>query len=325
MKRRHLLLVLPVVLVGAFLAGPRSSVDIQPPTIELGNDLDQYLEQREARFSDITPGVEKSIIWAYPDHRQTPLAIIYLHGYSATRQETAPLSDDLARQFGANLYYTRLRGHGRQGAAMAEARAEDWLEDAAEALAIGQRLGQQVIVIGTSTGGTLGAWLASQMDTPDVLAYVLISPNFGPKDHASNVLNWPWAATFGPWLMGDEYQWTPRNAEQARYWSHQYPSRALLPMMALVKAVNELPLEQIKKPVLMIYAPDDQVVDPAASSAAFARMASVDKQKIALENSQDGSHHILAGRIIAPNDTPRVAALITAFLQQLGVQTNAPR
>ena len=58
---------------------------------------------------------------------------------------------------------------------------------------------------------------------------------------------------------------------------------------------------------------------PAASAAAFPRWGAANKQQVLLEHSQDNSHHILAGRIVAPRDTPRVAALIEAFLLQLGV------
>ena len=319
MKRRYQWLSVAAALIILFLLGPRSSVDITPPSITLSPDLDHYLQQSEARFRDITPGTEKTIRWAYPDKRKTPIALVYLHGYSATRQETAPLADDLATKLGANLFYTRLNGHGRPGQAMAEARAEDWLYDAAEALAIGKQLGQQVVIIGMSTGGTLAVWLASEVQDPQVLAYVLISPNFSPKDPAAQILNWPWASYFVPALLGPNHEWTPRNAEQARYWTHSHPTNALLPMMALVDTVNELPLGHIKTPLLMIYAPDDQVVSPAASAAAFPRWGAANKQQVLLEHSQDNSHHILAGRIVAPRDTPRVAALIEAFLLQLGV------
>ncbi|MDD4273595.1 MAG: hypothetical protein PHG14_07705 [Desulfobacter postgatei] len=38
---------------------------------------------------------------------------VYIHGFSATRKETAPLSDLVAKTLNANLFYTRLSGHGR--------------------------------------------------------------------------------------------------------------------------------------------------------------------------------------------------------------------
>jgi esterase/lipase len=318
MKRILTLIVLFIAIgAGVFLAGPRATVEPQPHAVQLPADLDRYLADSEARYPDITPGAEKTIAWAHPDKRQTDLAIIYLHGYSATRQETAPLSDQLARQLGANLFYTRLSGHGRGGAAMSSASANDWLQDSQEALQIGQRLGKKVLVIGTSTGATLATWLALQADTQHVLAYVLVSPNFAPKDSASRVLAWPWAEQFVPLLLGDEYQWQPRNAQQARYWSHRYPVQALLPMMALVNYVREQPLEQISAPLLTIYSPDDRVVSPVEIERAFARIGSAHKQLLALNDTQDLSHHVLAGDILSPNDTPRVQAAILAFLAGL--------
>ncbi|WP_339523393.1 alpha/beta hydrolase [Pseudomonas sp. EA_35y_Pfl2_R111] len=305
------------LLAVAFGLGPVPPVDIQLKPVELPADLNRYLAEAEARHPDITPGAEKTIVWAHPDQRQTDVAIIYLHGYSATRQETAPLSNQLAQQLGANLFYTRLNGHGRSGAAMAEASVNDWLQDSQEALQIGQRLGKQVLVIGTSTGATLATWLALQGDSPQVLAYIMVSPNFAPKDPAATVLTWPWATQFVPLLLGPEHQWQPHNPQQARYWSHRYPAQALLPMMALVKYVREQPLEQIRTPLLTIYSNDDQVVSAAAIETAFARFGSPHKQLIALKDTQDPSHHVLAGDILSPNDTPRVQAAILAFLANL--------
>jgi esterase/lipase len=312
--------LLIAVLAGLLSAGPVSPVDTALTESALPEDLDQYLREAEARFSDITPGAEKTIIWAHPDKRRTDLAIIYLHGYSATRQETAPLSDQLAAHLGANLFYTRLSGHGRPGAAMADPQVQDWLQDSHEALQIGQRLGKQVLVIGTSTGATLATWLALQGDDPSVRAYIMVSPNFAPKDPAADVLTWPWASHFVPLLLGAEHHWQPRNAEQARYWSHRYPAQALLPMMALVKYVREQPLEQIRAPILTLYSPDDQVVSAPAIEAAFARFGSAHKQLVALTGTQDPSHHVLAGDILSPQDTPRVQAAILAFLAALPTQ-----
>lgn len=99
-----------------FLSDPRTTIDIQLKTFNLPKDIDHYLAQSEAQFHDIVPGAEKIIIWANATKTKTPLSIVYLHGFSATRQETSPLSDKLAAQLGANVYYTRLSGHGRKGA-----------------------------------------------------------------------------------------------------------------------------------------------------------------------------------------------------------------
>ena len=109
-----------ILLITLFFVGPTAKIDTHLKLLTLPNDLDHYLIQTEARFSDIVPGAEKTIIWAHAAKTKTPWSIVYLHGYSATRQETAPLSDQIAAQLGANLFCTRLTGHGRSEAAMAE-------------------------------------------------------------------------------------------------------------------------------------------------------------------------------------------------------------
>ena len=86
----------------------------EPTAPDLPDDLDAYLKQTEARFTDLRPNNEKLIVWADPSKKaKTPLSIIYLHGFSACRLEVAPLCDIVAHDLGANLFYTRLSGHGR--------------------------------------------------------------------------------------------------------------------------------------------------------------------------------------------------------------------
>ena len=121
----------------------------------LPDDLDAHLAAREAVFDDLTPGTQKRIVWAGTPGEKTPLALIYLHGFSSTSEEVRPVPDRVAAALGANLYFARLAGHGRTGTALAGATAEDWLTDLAEALAIGTRIGERVILLGTSTGATL--------------------------------------------------------------------------------------------------------------------------------------------------------------------------
>lgn len=319
MKRKMapLLLIIVVILVGLFLTGPRPKVDTQLKSVSLPEDLEQYLADSEARFTDITPGAEKTIVWANAAKTKTPLAVIYLHGYSATRQEVAPLCDQIAAQLGANLFYTRLSGHGRSEAAMAEATVNDWLNDTVEALEIGKRLGDRVVVIGVSTGGTLATWLAGQPATDAVMAYVLMSPNFAPKDPAAQILTWPWAEQLVQLIVGPERSWTPLNDQQARYWTYRYPSKALLPMMSLVKFVRASDLEAIRTPILVIYSSDDQVVNVQEIERGYARFGSEIKEIKVVAQSENPEAHVLAGDILAPGDTPAMAEMILDFLARV--------
>src|SRR5690606_22606120 len=92
------------------VTGPRVEID---PTLRfddsaIGPDPDAYLAEVESRFADIRPGLQKEIIWADPrTKKKTPYAVIYLHGFSASKGEVRPLPDLIARHLGANLYFTR--------------------------------------------------------------------------------------------------------------------------------------------------------------------------------------------------------------------------
>lgn len=328
-RRARLLSIVLGALVAlptlAYIAGPAYRIDedrIPAPVLPdaaMRTDpaaLDAWLAASEARHADIVPGAEKTIVWAHADRRRTRLAVIYLHGYTATRQEISPLCDRLAAALGANLFYTRLAGHGRAPATLGEASAEDWLHDADEALAVGRALGERVIVIGTSTGGTLAMWLALRPQAADVAAQILISPNLGPHDERSTLLAGPWGYQLQRLLIGEEYRWRPANERQARYWTWRYPARALVPMMALVKRVRESPLEDIRIPTLVIHSPQDTVVSPARIDAAYARLGSPLKEIIKVMDSEDRAHHVLAGDILAPKGTDALLAPMLAFLDR---------
>jgi esterase/lipase len=312
--------VIVAILAIVFFAGPRTKIDLQMKPINLPSnpaDLDQYLAQSEAKYIDIIPGAEKTIIWANTEKTKTPISIVYIHGYSATRQETVPLANEIAAQLGANLFYTRLSGHGRTGTAMDEPTVNDWLNDTMEAFEIGKRLGDKVIVIGVSTGGPLAAWLAEQPNTDEALAFVLMSPNFAPRDSNAEILTLPWAKQFAPLILGSEYSWTPQNEGHAKYWVHSYPSTALVTMMGLVKFVRDSDLGSIKKPVLVIYSPNDKVVNSEQVEKSFAKIGSATKEIQPILDSGNPENHVLAGDILAPKNTQVVKKLILGFVEKL--------
>jgi esterase/lipase len=200
---------------------------------------------------------------------------------------------------------------------MAEPTVNDWLNDAIEAFEIGRRLGDKVILFGTSTGCPLAIWLAERSDTDDALAYVLISPNFAPRDSKSEILTLPWARQFAPLILGPTYSWTPYNESHAKYWTHSYPSAALVTMMRLVKFVRESDLGSIKKPVMIIYSPNDQVINPQEVERRFVQIGSKIKEIQPIVNNGDPDNHVLAGDILAPNNTETAKRLILNFISRL--------
>ena len=295
--------LLGLVVAGAalwFLA-PRETLDARVTfdASALPEDLDAWLATREAVFTDLTPGAQKQIVWAGAKGARTPLAVIYLHGFSATLEEIRPLPDDVARALGANLYFARLAGHGRPGAAMGQVVAEDWVTDLDEALAIGHRLGDRVLVIATSTGGTLATLAAIDPARAGGLAgVVLISPNYRLRATAVQVmLDAPFVAVWGPLVAGAERSFVPVNADHAKWWTTRYPTAALFPMATLMRHVRAMDPAAARVPALFLASPDDRVVDPATTAAIAAVWgADVVIEQPVLTAADDPWGHVLAGR-----------------------------
>lgn len=312
-------LAIVIVLVVVFLAGPRVEIDPRVHRVDLPDNLDEFLKGQEGRFSDIVPGTEKAIVWAGGPGIKTKYSIVYIHGFSATRKETAPLSDNVAKALGANLFCTRLTGHGRTGRALAQATVNDWLNDAAEAYEIGARLGENVILIGASTGATAVAWLAHRAIGENGMAAlhscIYISPNFKPADPFAMILTWPWGQQMAQLIIGRERSWEPDAPGHDTYWTNRYPTRALLPMMGLVKLVSGLELSHIRVPCLMIASPDDQIIDFNTVKKVFNAISSEHKQLVPFTTAQDPSRHVLAGDILSPGTTNELARLIVSFVQ----------
>ncbi|KAG1647717.1 Mycophenolic acid acyl-glucuronide esterase, mitochondrial [Nymphon striatum] len=251
----RVLLLLLVVGAGLWFFAPREPVDtvISFDSNALGDNLDEYLSVSEGEFDDITEGVEKRIIWAGQKGEPTAISIVYIHGFSATSEEIRPVPDKLAALLGANLFYTRLKGHGRGGLAMTEPVAGDWLEDTAEALAIGRRLGEQVIVIATSTGGTAAAIAATDAALmQNVKGIAMISPNFRVRSPAAVVLEWPLVRSWAAIVAGAERSFAPHNEAHGKYWTTIYPTTALIPMSALVKYARDADYSKMEQRVSLI-------------------------------------------------------------------------
>ena len=316
MSKKLPIFVLASLLIAVLLlAGRPASIDPVSERSSLPGDLDVFLEESESVFGDLVPGTSKVIYWADSSKQKTPLSVVYLHGFSASRQETAPVSDSLAKRWGANLFYARLTGHGRSSDAMGEATADDWLADAAEALTIGKRLGERVVVIGTSTGATLATWLGMQQDADAIEALILISPNYWPRAEMVGLLLWPYGEMIGKAVEGDYVEWEPANEDHGKYWTNKYPVGAVVEMMRLLRYVNDMDLSVMNVPVQVIYSPDDQVVDPQYITMTFDEIGSSQKEILPLEEIEAENNHVLAGDILSPSDTKRVIDHIDEFVR----------
>lgn len=306
-----------VVLVAA---GPRVEIDREIRFDEsiIGADPSAYLAASESRFDDIRTDLEKEIIWADSSSKaKTDLAIVYLHGFSASKGEVRPLADLVAGHFGANLFYTRLAGHGRSQGAMGEATVNAWINDLAEALAIGRMIGDRVIVIATSTGGSLAAWGAAEPGLmEDVAGLVLLSPNFGIRAAGTWLLLLPWGETLARWVVGPERGSEPESEAIRHLWTWRYPVRALLPLTAMMTLARERDYADVDVPALFILSDQDRVVLPQETRQVAAQWGAP-SQILAVEDSDDPDSHVIAGDAQSPSTTRRIATEIIRWVTEL--------
>ena len=322
MGRKIVGILLALIAIGAlaFYFGPREPVDttITFDPASIGSDPEAYLAAAEAKVAGIRPGLGKEIIWADPANKaKTPLAVVYIHGFSATKGEVRPLADKVAASLGANLFYTRLTGHGQDGAAMAEGSVNAWVNDYAQALAIGRTIGDKVVVIATSTGAALATWGAAQPAlSQDVAMIAMISPNYGVQASGAEILTMPWGKQIAELIIGPERSFEPVNAKHAELWTTRYPTAATLPMAALTKLAYETPVETIAIPALFIFSNDDKVVRPDLTREIADRWGAA-HELVPVERNDDPSNHVIAGDALSPSTTDTLAQRIVVWVKAI--------
>ena len=319
------MLAVPALII-AMLAALGGTWQVQTATDQTNNNPPVALDQIESlikiaenQIPDIRPGLEKSILWAGAPHRRTTHAIVYIHGFSASKEELRPVPDMIASSLGANIFFTRLTGHGRTTDAMREASVEAWIQDLAEAFQIGTIIGEKVIIISCSTGSTLVATgIANGVLSEKLFSTVFFSPNFGVQDQRATLLTWPLARYWAPLISGEMQTSSPRNDLHARYWTTSYPTISLIPMMQLIDQVNSDDMSKSTMPALFYFSPDDRVVDPQKTENFIARWRGPKSiKRINNGDSEDELNHLITGQVVSPSQVISAAETVIRWHQQI--------
>ena len=198
---------------------------------------------------------------------------MYFHGFSASSEEGAPFHQNIAKHFKANLYLPRLLGHGIDNESpLEDFTAEAYVQNAKEALEIAKTLGEQVIVLGTSNGGTLSLLLG---DDPQVVVMGLFSPNIKIKNPLAGLATLPWGLEIAASALATDYHimehLTPKKTQ---FWTTRYHLQALTHVQKLLEiAMVPETFHDIKIPVFMgYYYKDEEHQDQVVSVPAMLTM-----------------------------------------------------
>ncbi|SFH41263.1 Esterase/lipase [Pedobacter insulae] len=314
-------MALIIVLLVLYFIGPKPSKPnyaTKLPNVPELAALNNYVSLQEAKYK-VKPGNEAEIVWADSSKQeQTEYAVVYLHGFSASKAEGNPAYNYLAKSLNANMYLARLADHGLDTIAPMEFFTADRLwESGKQAYAIGQKLGKKVILVGTSTGGSLALQLAATY--PEINSLVLMSPNIAINDSKAWLLNNPWGLQIARQVTGgNERRVDGKSPLYKKFWYTNYRLESVVQLEELLESsMNTELFNKVKQPVLMLYyykseTEQDPVVRVDAMLKMFDELGTPlkDKQKVALPKT--GNHVI--GSAITSKDIKGVEKAMNKFI-----------
>jgi esterase/lipase len=267
-----LLLLIIVYFLGPQPSAPKMTMDLPVVPSEPGA-LENFITTNES-LHKLKPDNEARIIWLNDSLKdKTEYAVVYLHGFSASQEEGDPVHTDFAKKFGCNLYLARLEDHGIDTSeALLNFSADRIWNSAKQAYMIGRQLGKKVILMSTSTGGTLALKLAA--DYPDIAGLILLSPNIPINDPNAWLLNNHWGLQIARMIQGTYMRSKDTSALYARYWYAKYRMESTVQLEELLeKTMRYSTFEKVKQPTLVLYYyKDEQNQDPVVKVSAMKRM-----------------------------------------------------
>ena len=212
--------------------------------------------------------------------------------------EGNPVHVNVGKDLGMNVYVPRLAEHGLETSdALLNMTPDNLWMSALDAFSKARALGDQVILMGTSTGGTLALKLAAEF--PDqVFALVLCSPNVRIFDKTASLLSKPWGLQIARKVMGGDYRTLEPDPKTDPYWYNQYRVESLVYLQQLIdETMKASVFERVTQPVYTAcYYKDeehqDQTVSVEAINWMFDNLGTPADQKELVYFPEAGAHVI---------------------------------
>lgn len=248
-----------VVFVITYFLGPKPNFEKVDGKIIIKKEnplvIDIRIDAENDTISNMRQGCDKQIFFHKRLVEKTEYAVVFLHGFSACAFEGNPIVTDFAKDFGCNLYLHRFPQHGlNDDESFKTLTPKMWVESAKEAINIGANLGEKVIVMSSSTGGTLSSYLAAE--NPDLIhAQFFYSPNFQLNNPASFLLNNHWGLPLLRKLEGSDYHHITEMSDEAKpHWTTTYRIEGIVALQDLIEqTMTNTTFEKIDSPVFIGY------------------------------------------------------------------------
>jgi len=319
--RRKWFFVFIVAVIIVYSLGPHPTTPLYkkklPNVPSDASALEDYIKMKESGHK-LKPDNQARLIWYDSLKQKTEYAIVYLPGFTASQAEGDPVHRNTALKFGCNLYLSRLAEHGIDTTdALVNLTVDKYWESAEEALAIGKQIGNKVILMGTSTGGTFALMLAAKY--PDVNALLMLSPNIAINDPFAFLLNSRWGLQIAHSVLQSGYiKSKDERAIYKQYWSTPYRVEAAVELEELLEtSMTPETFKRVTQPALSLYYYKDKIhQDSVVSVAAIKKMMDELGTPGNLKRSvaiPDADNHVI-GSYIKSNAVETVQQEITKFM-----------
>lgn len=267
--------VLAILVLGVLALVPARPLP-QVPSVHpapVAERFDDYANAQAKRSLElgVRPGNEEKFVRR--SEEATPIALLYIHGFGASRAEGEDVVDPLSAEFGANVYYARLPGHGIDKEAHVKAQPEEYFALAEDVFHRARPLGKKFVLVGSSAGGLLSIWLASR-HPEDVAGVIVANPFFAFADPTAFLISRRVGMSIIETVYGPErdagWKTDPEHRKQEGYEDHwvtkQY-FRALHTIDDLRRViVTPNVVRNVKAPILMFYYYADETHQDTAAS-----------------------------------------------------------
>jgi pimeloyl-ACP methyl ester carboxylesterase len=323
-KILYFLFAFLVVLALAYFLGPKLEKPVlnrELPSVP-GDpaQLEKWITDREQSLK-IKPDNEARFIWANDSIKEkTKYVLLYLHGFSACWFEGSPVNVDFARHFGCNAYFSRLASHGLDTQeALLDMTPDRLWESAKKALMVAGQLGEKVVIMSTSTGGTLSLKLAAEF--PDkITGLILFSPNIQINNDVAWLLSKPWGLQLARKSAGGNYRITnpDSTAKDCQYWNCKYRLEGIVYLQQLLEStMKEEVFRKVTVPVFLGYyykdeEHQDQTVRVDAALKMFDHLGTPPDVKVKMAFPEAGDHCIASGMFSKSVDEVRAASFAFA-------------
>lgn len=313
-------LIVLVVLVALYAVGPHPDAPTLPGPSwnNIPNEpaaITSFLQAKEAQNGNLKPDNEGQIIYADSANPQkTKTVVLYVHGFSASPMEGNPLHKAIAKSLHANLVLARIEDHGEfpTDSTMAKASADKFYQSVENYYALAKKLGDEVIVLGTSFGGAMSLVLATKH--PEIKALMLYGPCIAIKDPTAPLVDNPWGLQLARAVMRSDFRDIPSvSSGHKNFWSLHYRLEGVVAIQNfLTHEMTDATFEKVKVPVFLGYyyqdeTHQDNVVSVQAMRDMFPKLGSKIKKEQAFPLS---GYHVITSDILGKRvDLPIQASL----------------